>query len=366
MPPSSLRRAPRVLPLALLAALAACDLPSSAPIFQQSWTVPGDSVTVPVTQILPAGVAFNGTATAFLVSVADPADFSTTLGTLCGQPACQSGAAVSAPVPAFTSSGAALSRTVAFPATVASGTVVSGSLSLAVQNTLGFDPLRPNGATAPYGTLTVTITNGASSTTTTFTGASQTMANNFTSFLSVPIPAGSYTGSFAVSASFDVPAGGTANLAAGNAISISPSVVDLTVSQVSVVVVNEAISTAPSAYDLEDIDFADRVEGGSIILDVSNPFTATATLNVVLSAPAQAGQPLVSISKAIVIPATPTSTTTVTLSKAELQSLVGKTGVNMTVSGTANGTGAGNTATVTPTSRIVMRSNIQVVVNVGG
>lgn len=360
------KRPKRAVALASLAIVAACDIPSSAPIFQQTWVVPGDSISVPVTQILPSNIVLNGAGTGFLVVVPAPAAFNSTLGALCGLPECQSPGTVVAPVPAFTSSGAVLTRTVAFPATVVSAQVASGTLALQVLNQLGFDPLRPNGASAPYGSVSVTITNGAAVSTTTIGGLNTAMPNGAPTTLNVPIPAGNYTGSFSVAVSFDVPAGGAASLAASNAITITPSVNALTVSQVSAVVQGEAIATTPEAYDLEDVDFADEVQGGGIIIDVENPFTATAALNVVLQAPAQNGDGAVLISKPLTIPATPTSTSTVTLSQLELRSLIGKSGVTMTVSGTADGTGAGNTVSVTPTQRITLRTTMQLLINVGG
>lgn len=360
------RRASRAAIVALTVGLAACDLPSSAPILQQTWIVPADSVQVSVSQILPTSVALNGGGTAFVVTVAAPAAFSTTLGTLCGQPACQSGAAVTAPVPAFTSAGAALTRVVSFPATVASATITAGTLNLQITNSLGFDPLRPNGVSGPYGSLAITITNGATNSTTTFTGTTQAMATGAVTNLSVPIPAGTYGASFSVSAAFNVPNGSPATMAASNAFSIAPSVTGLTLSAASLVVTNESIATTPNTFDLENADFGGEVQGGGIVLDVVNPFTATAALTLVIQAPAQASGPAVSISKPVNIPATPTSTATITLTGAEMRSLIGKTGVTITVNGTANGTGAGGTVSVTPGQVLKLRTQVQLLLNVGG
>ena len=361
----SLRRPQRGALLVLLGILAACEIPSEAPIIQQTWVVPTDSVTVSVAQILPANVALNGGGTAFVVSIPAPTVLSTTLGALCAQPACQSGATVVAPVPAFTSGAGALSSSVSFPAGVTAATVSGGTLNLTVTNNLGFDPLRPNGASAPYGSVSITLTSGATTSTTTLNGATTTLANGAVSVLPVTLPTGSYTGTIAVAVTFTVPAGGNASLSGANALSISSAVQNLTVSQATVVVNSDAVNTAPSGFDLSGVDFADQVESGGIILDVLNPFTAVATMSVVISAPAQLGAGPVSITKALNIPATPTSTTTLILTKPELQSLLGKNNVTLAVNGTATGTGAGNTVTVTPTQRITLRTKVQLVINVG-
>lgn len=363
-------RSPRAAAGALLllaGALAACDIPTKAPILQQTWVVPADSVSVDVAQLLPAAITVNGAGTAFVVSVPAPGAFAATLGTLCPDAACQVPGTVVANVPAFTSGAGALTRTVTFPATVASATVTGGTLALSVNNQLGFDPLRPNGAlAAPYGSIAITITNGAASATTTLLGSPTLgIPNGVTTDLSVPVPAGVYAGSFTVSVVLDVPAGGPATLSASNAITVTPSVAGLTVSQAAVVVNNEAISTTPTAFDLADLDFADQVEGGGVLLDVTNPFTASAALTVEIFAPPQGGGPSVTVTKPLAIPATPTSSATVTLTKAELQSLVGKSGVTVSVSGAANGTGAGNTVAVTPGQRMMLRTNVQLILNVG-
>lgn len=359
-------RTSRAALVALSVGVAACDIPSALPIFEQTWVVPADSVTVSVSEILPSNVALNGGGTAFLVTVAAPTAFSSTLGALCGQPACQSPGTVNAPVPAFTSAGAALTRTVSFPATVASATVTAGTLNLQVNNTLGFDPLRPNGAGGPYGSIAITITNGASNATTTFTGVLQSIPTGATTNLVVPIPTGAYAASFTVAVALNVPAGSNANLSASNGFSVQPSVTGLTVSQASVVVNAEPISTPPSSFDLEDVEFGDEIEGGAIILDVTNPFTATAALTMTINAPAQNGSGQVTVVKNVNIPATPTSSVTVTLTKPEMTSLAGKSNVTITVSGTATGTGAGNTVSVSPAQVLKLRTNVQLVIRVGG
>ncbi|MCE9602784.1 MAG: hypothetical protein K8S21_11325 [Gemmatimonadetes bacterium] len=359
------RYAHRAALVVLTGVLAACEIPSEAPILQQTWIVPGDSVAVTVAQILPTNVLLTSGGTAFAVTIPSPSNFSATLGTLCGQPACQSGATVSAPVPAFTSGSGVLTTTVTLPAGVTSATVSGGTLNLSILNNLGFDPLRPNGAVAPFGSFAVTLTSGATTSTTTFVGSSRTMTNAATTAFAVPLPLGVYTGSIAVSVAFTVPAGGSALLSAANSLSISASVGGLTLTQATVVVASDPVNTAPSAFDLEGADFADQVESGGLLLDIVNPFTASATMNVVIAAPAQLGSGAVSITKALVIPATPTSTATIDLTKADLQSLLGKSNVTMAVNGTATGTGAGNTVTVTPTQQMTLRTRVRLVLNVG-
>ena len=60
-----------------------------------------------------------------------------------------------------------------------------------------------------------------------------------------------------------------------------------------------------------------------------------------------------------------TSVVNLTLLKSELESLLGKSGVTVTVGGTATGNGPGNTVTVTPSSTITVRTQMSLTLNVG-
>lgn len=361
----SRRRATRAALLLPLAVLAACDLPSEAPIFEQTWVVPADSVTVGVTNLLPAGVALSTDSSRFVVTT-PAANINTTLGTVCGQPACQSGATVNAPVPAFNSAGGALSSNITFPAGVSSAAVTGGTIAIGITNNLGFDPLRPNGAVAPFGRLIVVVTSGTATRTDTIQGsASQGIANAATTNLSVTLPTGSYASAISIALSLQVPAGGNANLNANNAISVTASLQNLAISQASVVVTNKAISADTSAFDLDGLDFDEQVQGGAIILDIANPFTAAGTLNVVITAPQQGAQAAVNIQKTVTVAAQPNASQTVTLTRAELVSLLGRSGVTVSTNGTVTGTGAGNTVSVAPTSRITVRTQMQLILHVG-
>lgn len=362
------RRAQRAALIALSVGVAACDFPSEPPIFQQTWVVPSDSVQVGVAELLPAGVAVTGGGTAFAVTT-QTANFQATLGALCGQPECQSPGTVNAPVPAFTSAGASLTSAVSFPASVASAQVANGAiLTLAITNNLGFDPLRPNGVgNAPFGSIAVTVTSGAAiNATTTFTGATQGIPAGLQTNLQVPLPAGAYSGAVNISIAFTVPAGGNANLAASNSITVGASVSNLTVTGASVTVTNEAISAAPTQLDLDELDFADEVQSGAIELEVTNPLAVTAVAQLTVSAPAQNGQPLVSIVKNINLPALANGTvSTVSFTQNELRQLIGKANVTIALTGTANSS-TGQPVAVTPAARIVLKTRMQLVLNIGG
>lgn len=361
------RRARRAALLAIVAGVAACDFPSEPPVFQQTWIVPADSVRVGVAELLPTNVALNGGGTAFVVTT-QPANFSSTLGALCGQAACQSPGTVNAPVPAFTSTAAALQNTIALPANVTMVDVAAGAtLTLAITNNLGFDPLRPNGVgNPPFGSIAITISNPGQTATTTFTGATQGLPNGATTNLQVPLPAGGYTGAITVSAAFDVPAGGNANLSASNGLSVTATLSNLTVTQANVMVANDSISTAPTELDLSDLEFVDEVQSGGIIIQTMNPLSVNANVQVTLTAPAQGGSPQVTIVKNLAITGPNLGgSTTLTYSQSELRSVLGKSGVSISIRGTASSATPGDPVNVTPASAIVLKTLVSLVLNVG-
>lgn len=365
--PRGARRAALLLACTGLVGVQACDIPSEAPILQQTWIVPTDSASIGAASVLPAGVfVVPGPPASFSFTTVTPS-VSTTLGAICAQPACQSATTVTAPTPAFTSPAGLLNSTISFPAGVNGITVTGGQLSVAVNNSLGFDPLRPNGVnTAPYGEVIITVSSGAVSRTDTLRGSPTLgMPNGTTTPLSVTLPTGVYSGTVSVAISVTAPAGGNASMHRDNAFQLQSSLQGFAVSQATVVVNNVAVSTSPVSFSLSDVDVGDHVQGGALLLDIVNPFAATASVDVVLAAPAQNGDPAVTINKAIQITSSPTSSVTVALTQSDLQSLLGKGGVSIRVNGTVNGTGAGNTIVVTPTSQITLRTQLQLILNVG-
>ncbi len=363
---SLLRRRGQLVPLLCALGVAACDIPSAPPIFEQTWIVPADSTTVGVSAFLPSDVVVNGGGTAFVVTT-PAANISSTLGAICGQPACQNPISASVPTPAFSSPGGALGTTITFPDSVTALTVTGGSLQVQVTNNIGFDPLRPSGVGGPFGQIVVGITSGAVSSNTIINGsATQGMANGATTTLNIPLPTGNYASSVTVAVTLTAPAGPAANVASGNTFSLAASLVGFSVSAATVVVNLKPITTTPTEFDLEGVDVGDILQGGGLVLEVVNPFNATADLSVVLAAPAQGGGPAVNINKDISIAASTTTNVNIILLKAELESLLGKSNVTISVTGDATGAGAGSTVSVSPGDVIKVRSKLSLTIHVGG
>lgn len=357
----------RLVPLLCALGVAACDIPSSPPIFEQTWIVPADSTTIGVSSLLPTNVGLNGGGTAFTVTT-PAANIPRTLGAICTDPACQNPGPVTVPsTPAFSSGAGALSNTINFPAGVNALTVSGGTLQIQVTNNIGFDPIRPNGVAGPFGSITVGITSGAVTSNTVVNGsATQGMPNGATTTLDIPVPTGNYASSVTVAVTLSAPAGPSATIASGNTFNIAASLVGFTVSNATVVVNSKPITTTPASFDLAGVDVGDVVQGGGLVLEVVNPFNATASLSLVLAAPPQGGGPAVSISKSLNLAASTTSNLSLTLLKSELASLLGKSNVTISVTGNATGAGAGNTVSVSPTAEIKVRTKLSITIQVGG
>jgi len=122
----------------MLVALAACDIPTSAPQWDQTWVVPGEDMSLSVAELLPSGVAMTPDSSAFVVSI-DGTSVSFTLGDFCSQCAALNG--TTAPKPAFDTT---LTTVEMLPADLVSATVSGGQFSVTVQHQFSFDPLRPS------------------------------------------------------------------------------------------------------------------------------------------------------------------------------------------------------------------------------
>jgi hypothetical protein len=118
------------LGLVALAALAACDVPTAAPIYDTLWNVPGKSTSISVNGLLPTGVQISQDNSAFQVAASPAVSVITRqLGQDCS--ACLVAGGQTIPKPAFVGGGSA---NVAFPTTVSTATFVRDSLTVTIAN----------------------------------------------------------------------------------------------------------------------------------------------------------------------------------------------------------------------------------------
>jgi hypothetical protein len=364
-PPGRASARPRILALAALPMLAgatgACDIPTEAPQWEQRWIVPADRTTVGVEELLPDKVWVTPDRSAFTVRV-DPVSFHESLGSLC--PACAPWDGLFVPKPAFRGD---FHESVDLPEDVEEVQARSGRVEVVARNAFGFDPLRPPGGSP--GTVTVSLRDGGpdgplldrlvvDGATTSFGPGSL-----LTRVLEYSGPVGA---TLTVSVDVDSPAGGL-----DPADRVLVSLVDeiqVTATPQLLEVTSAVIRVAGRSFDLIDTDLeveeldqelVDRVRSGAFLMEISNPWSVAAAIDLTISGPTM-GPP---ITKNVMVPAASYSSVRVDFTQAELRSFLGEPGVTLSGEGTV-ATGIGP-VTLAPKQVLVVQTRLDLVLLVG-
>ncbi len=328
--------------------LVACDVPTDVPKWDMTWSVPSKSTSISVNSMLPTGVSSIGNA--FYVNV-NGVSILRSLGQDCA--ACLAADGLTVPKPAFTGTGTA---TAVLPASVVSAVLSNTTMSVAIQHTFGFDPLRPSAAAgAPTGWIRIVVTSGG-----------VVIGRDSINGATTPLPSGpvilrtfpltgtvSATDGVIVTSTINSPAGDAVQMIASRSMVFAVQSPSLTVTSAQVNLTNQAVNAAATAMDLSGVDatIRDRALGGTLFLTIANPFAVTGalTLNFAGSSPA--------VSKSINL-SSGNSTPSVTFTAAELKALLGKN-INLTVTGTVSG----NPVTVQPSQSVTVGTRLQVTLN---
>ena len=349
------RRRPWLTLLTLLA-LGGCDIPTGAPRWETRWVVRAEDANIPVSSLLPGQIT-EVEGPEFEISVSGGA-ISRSLGELCS--ACAVFNGMVAPKPAFTTT---MQSEVAFPVDLDSLTLTRGSIQVRIVNHLGFDPIRP--ASAPgsaRGQMTITIRNGATvlgahtidGATTAF-GPGATLAEAV-SFSPAGLPR-TIGGTVGLEVTITSPAGDPVEINTSQAIALEAAEAAVGASAAMVRVQNRTVSAEPVALDLSGLDaeLTDRVQRGSLLLDMDNPFAVGGTMTATLSAP---GVTLVRP-----LPIAPgASQARLEFTGAELRSLFGPAPVTLTVTGPLSASPAG-LVTVLPAQRLLATGRLELFVS---
>jgi len=267
------------------------------------------------------------------------------------------------PKPAFTivdSSGVTL------PTDLVAATIVSGGFTYTITNNFSFDPIRPSAAGAPYGYFVIRVMNGTTTVAVdSVNGADLGIGKNGAT-LQRALPLIMTGGSLAVTnakpvevhVTLDSPQGDpvTINSSQSFSIAIQPSAIAL--SQAQVHVANQAINAAQTSVDLSSVSdqaLIDRVQAGTLHLVIASPFGVQGTLTATFSVPGGA-----SIVKTIPITTAAQQAPDVSLTAAELKSLLGHT-ANLTVSGSVSS--PSGAVTVTPTQVLKVTSTFEIILS---
>jgi hypothetical protein len=330
----SARRLPagiaRASSAAILASAVACGIPTSipdSPIVDVRWVVPSQSTRITVDNLLPSTVSIlTPDSSGFNVS-ASAATVTRVLSQDCS--ACVALNGLTAPKPAFVANASA---STSLPAEIFTATVVAGSLQVQIKNGYTFDPMRPNPtAGSPNGYAVITVSSGTSVIgRDSVNGATTTLPAGTTLTRTIPL-AGPITGSLplTVAMTMNSPAGEARLIDASKTLVVTGTPTALTV--VTVSVINKTINSTSTA-DLGDVgsNITDRLQGGSLIVAIANPFTAAGTLSVKLTPAGGA-----TITKSLLLGAGNTTPPAIVFTKDELKSLLGHK-VSIAYSGVVN------------------------------
>ena len=337
--------------LLMVTALSACDIPTELPLIDVRWVVPIDDQSISVVELLPANVDTAGGN--FGVTVA-PYSVTETLGGLCAACAILNGQTV--PKPAFNIT---FNDTGSLPADVVSVEMVSGSVSMGIQNSLGFDPIRP--AVAGPGTMTMTFYDADASGRVlgqlALDGATDSLPDGSLTTVPLNLTAGTVTPTIFTEVVLDSPLGDTNVLInTANGLDIAVTVNSIVVSSVTVNVDGLSVDIDPTDLDVEDIDadVVENVQSGSLILDVQNPFGVAIDVVIEIGGPG-----ITTIQKNLSIGSGATTSATLAYTGPELQSFLGQAGVFFRGSGMVVSPGTPATVSATDVASIEASLDLQ-------
>lgn len=343
--------------LALALALAACDLPTDAPILDSRWLFEVQSTTLGIEGLLPDSVSIDEGA--FVVE-ASPVEGSEELGALCSECSTDAGRA---PKPSFSSS---FEERGDLPSGVASGEVSGGSVELTLVHDFGFDPIRPPGG-AP-GTLEITLTEEAGGrmlATLALDGAADSLPPGAAYARTIPLNAGSIGGALSLTLEVTSPAGGEddahwVTIDARQSVRITARPVGVRLSSVRTEILGRTADLSPAEVNVSGVDggIVDRIQSGSFVLEVANPFGASMDAVMHIT---QEGDTVVS--KTFQVPDSPSSSASLELTADEFRAFLGKP--NVMLAGSGSVTSPSGAVMITPTMEMQIDGKIDLVLRVG-
>ena len=343
--------------LIVFAALSGCDVPTEIPQFDVRWILPIVEDTIAVEELLPAtGVTISG---GNFVVEADTVLLNETLGSLCM--ACLDSGGLPAPKPLFNLK---YDQTGSLATDVMSVELVSGSISLAIQNDLGFDPIRP--AAGSPGTMIVTIydvdAGGRQLARDTLDGAilTDSLPNGALTTILLNLAPGTVSSTIFAEVDLVSPAGDPVPIDLNAGLDITVAVGPVSVSSATLDVNDRMFPLDPIDLDVEDIDsdVVERVLEGSLVLDIQNPFGVGVSIIYDIIAPDT------TISRSLIITSDSISTVTLSYPGDDFCRFLGQP--NVQTSGAVTVLAPSGPATVTPTQELVFEASLDLMLEVGG
>jgi hypothetical protein len=319
-------------------ALAACDFPTEAPIFEPRFLIPVDSAEMLVGQFLPRSVAVRGDSFAMAL---ERARASLSLGQLCA--ACRASGGIPAIKPGFANT---ITVDVPLPEDVNSITGASGTITVELTHDFNFDLLRPGPSARGSITLAVTV-DGVPIAEDSILGSAQGFAPRSTinRVINFTLPGTART--LTVTATIESPEGAPTRLNNSDSFTLTVTPGIILASAINVNVTDRDVRAQQLEIDLTNLDekLDDHIKFATMKLKIFNPFPVFGTLIATFTGPGVNVAP----KSFALVPFQ--STQSVALTVPELTSMTGSV-VTTTVIGLVNGPRGG--VTMIPANRLVI------------
>lgn len=267
--------------MVLLAALAiaACDLPTEAPAWEQEWQVPVpvDSLQLGVAELLPASVRARDDGSEFLTTVPGvTARFA--LATMCG--AC---AGLSGPTPVKPAFGDTLLTSSSLPPELLSAVISPGQVSLRLSHTFGFDPLRPSSdPDAERGYLVIAVSsNGNLLAEDSIDGADRAFPRGTVLEPVLTVQAAEAAGAVVIELRIHSPRGDATTVSARDELVLTLDPTEVGMSEATVTVADPRLGPESRTIGMAvDAGVLDRIQRGALLAEVSNGLGVTGQVTV--------------------------------------------------------------------------------------
>jgi hypothetical protein len=344
-------RPSRLLGAALI--VAACDLPSETPRWEQTWVVPAAAVSLGVADLLPAGVGLTDDGTAF-TATSSPIALAATLGELC--PPCAAADGMTVPKPAFT---VTLTETATLHQDLVSAALAGGSVEITLEHTFSFDPLRPAGPTGPRGYVLLVLTSeGAVVARDSISGEDRAFPPHLPLRSTLPVEPVTVSNELVLEVRIHSPAGDPTVIRSSDRLTVAVPPAEVRIARATIRATG--LQVAPTRTTLGfDVDpgMLDRIRSGALRLSVRNPWDVTGRLDVRFELDDRAIERSIGIQPG-------SFTRRLELTGQELRDLLGASTLELVTAGQV--TAAGGTLVVTPDQELVLETDLELVILVGG
>lgn len=344
-----------ILVLTALAIVACEEFPTEAPMWEQTWALPGEDIIVGPADVLPATVSVTADGTAF-ETVAPGTDIQLSVGQMCS--ACQALDGSTAPKPAFTYT---FNTTTSLPSELVSASVTGDQFALRLAHDLSFDPLRPSSDPAdPRGYLLVEISSaGAVLARDSISGDDVAFDASVVLTPVLPIQPADATSTLDIDLTIFSPAGDDVQVDASDTLGIEVQPATVTFSEVTVQATGIAVDAIAAELDFAGVDstLVDRIQSGVLRLEVDNPLDLQGTLDLDFDTGSQTTHKSLALAPG-------QSTLVLDFTATELRTLIGAGSVEVTAQGSLSA--SDGTITLQPGTTLVMESTFELVVLVGG